>query len=245
MNTCLANAQAVFDLARGYTLSAGLAAEVDWQRSTDFASFSETQLLRETAWVILCSGFREAIVRRIFDHISLCFLDWESAAQILENRDICVKAAMDSLRNEAKLNAIAACAERIANVGFESLKEAVIRDPIPELQKFPFIGPITVWHLAKNLGLNVAKPDRHLARLASRCGYPSAGALCEDIANRNNEEIKVVDLILWRFLADNPGLPFAHAADGIGMTNQPTSLAPPPCQPPGAAHLQPANPLTH
>jgi hypothetical protein len=228
MNACLANAQAVFDLARGYTVSAGLAAEVDWQRNTDFALFSETQLLRETAWVILCSGFREAIVRRIFDHISLCFLDWESAEQILENRDICVRAAMDSLRNEMKLNAIVACAERIANVGFETLKEAVIRDPIPELQEFPFIGPITVWHLAKNLGLNVAKPDRHLVRLASRCGYPSADALCEDLANRNDEEIKVVDLILWRFLADNPRSPFAHAAEGIRMTNRSPAPASPP-----------------
>jgi hypothetical protein len=37
-----------------------------------------------------------------------------------------------------------------------------------------------------------------------KCGYSSAGALCEDLANRNREQIKAVDLILWRFLADNP-----------------------------------------
>jgi hypothetical protein len=204
MKVCHANAQAVFDLARGYSRSARLAAEVDWQRSADFAIFSETDLLRETAWVILCSGFREAIVRRIFNHVSLSFVDWESAEIILENRDLCVRAAMGSIANSMKLNAIVACAERIATNGFEPLKRAVLLDPIPELQRFPFIGPVTVWHLAKNLGLNVAKPDRHLVRLATRCGYSSAGALCQDLANRNNEEIKVVDLILWRFLSDNP-----------------------------------------
>jgi hypothetical protein len=204
MNNCLARAQAVFELACGYTSSGGFAAEVDWQRNVNFAEFSETQLLREAAWVILCSGFREAIVRRIFDHISLCFFDWESAAEILEYREICVRAARDSLRNEPKLNAIVACAERIVSEGFEDVKGAVLRDPIRELQRLPFIGPITAWHLAKNLGLDVAKPDRHLARLATKCGYSSAGALCEDLANRNREQIKAVDLILWRFLADNP-----------------------------------------
>jgi hypothetical protein len=204
MTNCLTDAQAVFNLALGYSRSAGLAAEIDWQRRADFATFSETDLLRETAWVILCSGFREAIVRRIFDHVSLCFVDWESAEIILENQDLCVRAARASIANNMKLNAIVACAEHIATDRFEPLKRAILLDPIPELQRFPFIGPVTVWHLAKNLGLNVAKPDRHLVRLATRCGYSSAGALCEDLADRNNEEIKVVDLILWRFLADNP-----------------------------------------
>jgi hypothetical protein len=150
MKGCLADAQAVFDLARGYSRSAGLAAEIDWQRRTDFATFSETDLLRETAWVILCSGFRETIVRRIFDHVSLCFVDWESAEIILENRDLCIRAAVDSIANIMKLNAIVACAERIATDGFEPLKRAVLLDPFPELQRFPFIGPVTVWHLAKN-----------------------------------------------------------------------------------------------
>ncbi len=212
MNNCLASAQAVFELACDYTRSGGFAAEVDWQRNTNFAEFSETQLLREASWVILCSGFREAIVRRIFDHISLCFFDWESAAEIFEYREICVRAARDSLRNEPKLNAIVACAERIVSEGFEGVKGAVLRNPIRELQRFPFIGPVTAWHLAKNLGLDVAKPDRHLARLAMRCGYSSAGALCEDLATRNREPIKAVDLILWRFLADNPGMARKHAA---------------------------------
>lgn len=45
-------------------------------------TFSESDLLGELAWVILCSGFRERVVRRIFGKISLCFFDWASAATI-------------------------------------------------------------------------------------------------------------------------------------------------------------------
>jgi hypothetical protein len=201
------NAQEIFSLASEYAAKAGLKSEIEWQRDTDFQSFSETQLLSEIAWVILCSGFRESIVRRVFDHISLCFCDWESASSILRHRVLCVKAARHSMRNEAKLNAIVACAEMIVNEGFDQVKAATMKDPITNLKRFPFIGPITSWHLAKNLGLDVAKPDRHLVRLAEWCGYVSATALCEELARKNNEEVKVVDLILWRYLADNPKRP--------------------------------------
>jgi hypothetical protein len=200
------SAQEVFNLASDYTARAGLTSEIEWQRNSDFHSFSETQLLAETAWVILCSGFRESIVRRIFDHISLCFFDWESALLIVQHRSICINAARDSLRYEAKLNAIVSCAEMIVKEGFDQIKRTAINDPIATLKRFPFIGPVTAWHLAKNLGLDVAKPDRHLVRLAQLCGYSSATALCEDLARKNNEAVKVVDLILWRYLADNPGV---------------------------------------
>ena len=199
------NPQTIFSLACAYTQTAGLEAEVEWQRMTDFSTFSEAELLRETAWVILCSGFRESIVRRVFDHISLCFFDWESARLVYDHRKMCIRAARDSLRNEAKLNAIGACAEMILSEGFDNIKSSVINDPIVELQKFPFIGPVTVWHLAKNLGLNVSKPDRHLVRLAHMCGYSTAADLCEELAVVNAEKVKVVDLILWRYFADNPG----------------------------------------
>ncbi|CAN0576693.1 unnamed protein product, partial [Ectocarpus sp. 12 AP-2014] len=82
-------------------------------------------------------------------------------------------------------------------------KQAILIDPIEELQNFAHIGPITVWHLAKNLGLNVAKPDRHLARLSAQIGFIDADDLCSRLADQSDEPKKVVDLILWRYIADN------------------------------------------
>jgi hypothetical protein len=61
--------------------------------------FSESDLLREIAWVTLCSGFREKIVRSLFGKISLCFFDWVSAATIANHADICVATAMDAFHS--------------------------------------------------------------------------------------------------------------------------------------------------
>jgi hypothetical protein len=201
----------MFELARRYCQRADLSRQVDRQRRLDPARFTEQDLLRETAWVVLCSGFRERVIRRVFSHVSLCFFDWESADQVYQHWPLCVRAARSSFDNERKLRAIANCAQIIVCTGFDQLKVSILHQPIAQLQEFPFIGPTTAWHLAKNLGMNVAKPDRHLVRLAEACGYASALELCASLADTHSEQVNVIDLILWRYLADHPGL-LARAA---------------------------------
>ena len=196
------NALRVFEVALAYSLEAGFEKELAWQRSTCLASFTESDLLREGAWVILCSGFREVSVRRVFDHVSLSFCDWESAESIVQQRLHCQAAAMASFRNVRKLNAVCKMAELIHLTGFALFKAEVLQKPIATLLNLPYIGPVTSMHLAKNLGLDVAKPDRHLVRLSQWLGYTSAFELCNDIARQTGEEVRAVDLILWRFMAD-------------------------------------------
>lgn len=193
-----------FSNACSYVQHAGLSAEVAWQRKVDFARFTECELLREHAWVTLCSGFRESAVRRVFDHVSLCFCDWESAEAIVSAGDICCATAASSFANSLKLKGIFSAAKYISDVGFNEFKQSVLADPINQLQKLSFIGPITSWHLAKNLGLDVAKPDRHLIRLSERLGFRSADHLCRELAATTGEQVKVIDLIVWRYIADNP-----------------------------------------
>lgn len=179
--------------------AAGFAWEIDWQRSRDFGTFSEPDLLRETAWVILCTGFRESVVRKRFDYISLCFCDWESAQEISHNRAVCIDTASIVFRNKRKLDAIAGVAEIICERGFLELREQIQQQPIDCLQTFPFIGPITSWHLAKNLGMNIAKNDRHLARTAVCCGYTDAHTLCNAVSACTGDPSSVVDIVLWRY----------------------------------------------
>lgn len=179
--------------------AAGFGWEPEWQRARAISAFTERDLLRETAWVVLCSGFREKVVREIFDYVSLCFCDWEAASEITQRRDACVRTASGRFRNERKLRALVDVAAVIDAHGFEPLCARLTSDPIAELQVFPFIGPVTSWHLAKNLGFNVAKNDRHLARLAIEHGYEDAHELCRVIASRTGELESVIDVILWRF----------------------------------------------
>ncbi|WP_162916665.1 hypothetical protein [Dongia deserti] len=198
----LARALTVYSAAAEYVERAGLHSEVQWQRDVSARSFTESQLLAETAWVVLCSGFRESTVRKVFGYLSLCFCDWDSAAAIVASYPHCKVTALRGFRNERKVDAIVAAARHIHSLGFMTVKNAILADPISELQNFRFIGPTTAWHLAKNLGLDVVKPDRHLVRAASNLGYSTAFDLCQAIATARCEQPKVVDLILWRYLAD-------------------------------------------
>ena len=204
MTADISGALRIYAEASEYATKAGCLDEVEWQRNVIFEEFSETDFLRETAWVILCSGFREKIVRRVFDHISLCFCDWESSSAILDADPYCRVTAMGSFRSPRKLRSIVDAARYVNERRFDNFKLDVLADPYTELQKIPYIGVITVWHLAKNLGLDVAKPDRHLARISSGLGFEDAAHFCREISRLCGEQQKVVDLIVWRYLADNP-----------------------------------------
>lgn len=73
-------------------------------------------------------------------------------------------------------------------------------DKLDFLVSLPWIGDITKYHLAKNFGVNVAKPDVHLQRLADREGC-TAQALCERLAVATGYRVATVDTVLWRACA--------------------------------------------
>lgn len=74
-------------------------------------------------------------------------------------------------------------------------------DRLAFLEQLPWIGGITKYHLAKNFGYDVAKPDVHLQRLADREGC-SAQELCERLAMATGLRIATVDTVLWRACAN-------------------------------------------
>lgn len=79
--------------------------------------------------------------------------------------------------------------------GFEAIAEEIAADPLQTFDQFPFIGPITQFHLAKNLGIPVAKSDRHVSRLAACCGYGNVQEFCGNIALLTGDPIDVVDTL--------------------------------------------------
>ena len=74
---------------------------------------------------------------------------------------------------------------------------AIAEDKLAFCRGLPFIGPVTQYHLAKNLGVDTAKPDLHLARLAERDGL-DPHVLCARIAAKTGYRVATVDTILWR-----------------------------------------------
>jgi hypothetical protein len=188
-----------YQTAKQTVSAAGFGFEGGWQKTVIGQEFLERDLLREAAWVILCSGFSERVVRRHFDAISLCFCDWSSAEYIVSRGDRCWSTAMAVFGSARKITAILQACSYVHEQGFCSLSSRILADPIQELSKLPFIGPVTSYHLAKNLGIDVVKRDRHLVRLASCLGFDSAEAMCGAFGHHVGEPVSVVDIVLWRY----------------------------------------------
>jgi hypothetical protein len=188
-----------YKVAKDWICSSPYFEEVRWQESQSLARIDESLFLRQYAWVVLNSGFKEAVIRARFDFISLCFCDWESARAIATNDRVCIEAALSVFRNRRKLEAIMSTAKLIAADGFARFSCLLRDSPTKALQELPYIGAVTSFHLAKNLGADVAKPDRHLVRLANRFGYSDVSTMCKDISIAVGDRISVADLVLWRF----------------------------------------------
>lgn len=68
------------------------------------------------------------------------------------------------------------------------------------IERLPWIGKITKYHVAKNFGLPYAKPDVHMDRLATAF-KTTAQALCEAIASTSGYRVATIDTLLWRAAA--------------------------------------------
>jgi hypothetical protein len=75
--------------------------------------------------------------------------------------------------------------------------DALIDEQLAWLRKLPWIGKITAYHMAKNLGVDCCKPDRHLVRLAQVIDSEPE-TLCHDLAAATGDRVATVDTVLWR-----------------------------------------------
>ena len=190
--------------ARESIIHHGFAAEIDWQESRKFETLRESEFLREAAWVVLSAGMREKIVRNCFSAISSAFLEWGEAEKIVRKQSKCKAKAAEVFNHPGKIHAIASICETVAAEGFEKIHEKIRLDGIDFLQTLSYIGPITRYHLAKNIGIDVVKPDRHLTRISKVARFPSPKEFCQVIVDATGERLSVVDLVIWRYATIDP-----------------------------------------
>ena len=193
----------LYESAKEYVIHAGYESEIQWQANVEFDQVTEGAFLQEAAWVVLSAGFRESVVRGSFQSISKAFLDWESAVEIVDNLDDCEKRAIAVFGNRRKISAIGEIAKVVAENGIEHVKAKIQRKGLKYLRELPFVGPVTSFHLAKNLGMSVVKPDRHLMRMAVASGHQTALEMCSRVAGAVGDSVAVVDLVLWRYATLN------------------------------------------
>jgi hypothetical protein len=193
-----------YDL-KDWTWGSPYAPELEWQHSTATKGLSGQRFLSEYAWVVLNSGFRESVARRLFPKISAAFLHW-IAESINEQRDMVLQAAIKVFKNRKKIESILEGCVLVSMHGTEWIEVAINDGDFNALCQMPYIGPITCKHLAKNLGAHCCKHDRHLVRLAHELGFLSPDFMCEVISEKTGDPLGVVDYVLWR------GAAFGHDA---------------------------------
>lgn len=164
---------------RKRVIEAGYGGELEWVEERRFSDDAELFLL-EYIYVVLNAGMREQVARSIYEKV---------IGAIAERRPV-----SEVFRNGLKVVAIEKMRRDYRSV-FERLKGAA--DPLEFLEGLPFIGKVTKYHLARNLGLDFAKPDRHLTRIAAKYGATVQG-LCGELSRQSGDRIGTVDVVLWR-----------------------------------------------
>ena len=144
---------------------------------------SAMQFAQEVIFVICNSGMKHTVARAIYERCLAAINAGKSAATAFGHKG--KAAAIDEIwRDRYALLA-----------GYLSAD-----DKVAFAETLPWIGKITRYHVAKNFGVDVAKPDVHLARLAEREGC-TPQALCERLAGELKLRVNAVDTVLWRACA--------------------------------------------
>lgn len=166
-------------------IDAGFSGDIDWSEScrppTDATVFA-----REAIFVICNSGMKYTVAVGIFQRIMAALEAGDDPSGVFGHR-LKVRAIRHIWDNRQCL--------------FEQyMTLATDAERLQFCRNLDHIGNITCYHLAKNFGADVAKPDRHLQRMADAEGC-TAQELCERIAGATGDRIATVDVVLWRAAA--------------------------------------------
>lgn len=190
----------LFREAERFCIENGFREEIEWCRNREpFTSVTKITFLREYAWVIFNSGMKTSVIEAKWNALSRTFLWFDPSEIIIHSNDVRLRA-LKVFGNRAKVKAVIEMAKKIESTPtfFVALKEQIQLDPLEELEKLHFIGKVTRYHLARNLGFDFIKPDRHLVRLAERYGM-APFELCEIVKKETGEKLGVIDVVFWRY----------------------------------------------
>jgi hypothetical protein len=181
----------------------GFFSEIYWQEKANTESVDVQTFLSEHAWVILSSGMNVKVVEKLFVSLAPIFRHWKNVDYILKHKIQIKLAASQRFAHSSKLDAIIHMSVYVAAHGLADTMNSIQQSGTEFLEQFPFLGPATSKHFAKNLGFNISKPDRHLVRISKKFGYLSTDNLCREISEKTGDKMNVIDVVLWRYATIN------------------------------------------
>lgn len=176
-------------------------------------ALTQDEIYAQVCWVVYSTGFRYKVVRKYWPAIgrALCYFDVTRVAELAKNLEcaalkICEQSNFNNLRKAKWCVVNARRMQELSQDGRfpDGLKSLLVQ--LSEKRSFEIIeltpkmitqlrllgiGPTTIFHLLKNVGIDVFKPDRHLRRLLSAFRLVSPDATVAQICEAM-EELSVI-----------------------------------------------------
>lgn len=195
----------IYNNAKKVVIKNGFQSDIDWQNSRVFENITAQNFFTDLAFVILNSGMKASVIAGIWPSVKIAFFEFDENSLRQTPLDYCFNAAFAHFKNEKKLKAIMTGIKIVQCESWETIRHEIKMYGVDYLERFPFIGPITKYHLAKNIGFDVAKPDRHLERMALASGFDGdVQRFCKEISNISGDKVPTVDIVLWRWATIYP-----------------------------------------
>lgn len=142
----------------------------------------------EYVYVVCASGFRAKIAARLTPELVKCHGDMDKMQEIF--------------KNQTKLNSIKKVWDMKSD--WDNVRKTF--KTVDDLVNLPYIGNITKFHLARNIGLlSCAKPDLHLCKWADKITGNSdeetVSMITQAIADKLGRKQGTVDFALWVWLS--------------------------------------------
>jgi hypothetical protein len=169
--------------------------------------FTPTEFAKEVSYVICVSGFKQVTGKKIYEKI----IDYIDKEQNLKFEDL-----IKIFRNENKIKASIKMWKNKQQIQKDFYNLKTTEEKLDFLSKLQYIGNITKYHIARNLGINFVKYDIWIQRLGvalygnmndiekidNRKLNNDVKFLCDkmfdDLKIETNEKIGYIDVVLWK-----------------------------------------------
>lgn len=157
--------------------------EIEDIEKVKFSDITKQDFFEEYVWAVLSAGMGEKVVEKIFPKIMHNINSPNKLRSIFAHK--------------GKVDAILYTKKNLDTIwkSLNSIKS--FDEKIEFLDSLKYIGEVNKYHLARNIGFNTAKPDRHLVRIA-RHYKTTPEDLCNKLAKETGDKVGVVDAVLWR-----------------------------------------------
>jgi len=157
----------------------GYNSEIHLVHEREFKHQTKKNFYWEYVYVVLNSGLSNKVAEKIYADF---ILKGPRAVNHLGKRAAIKRASLSFQEWFRKLQSMPTDEEKIEYLG-----------------KLSYLGPATKYHLARNLGIDCAKPDRHLNRLATQFGYKDdVQKMCKELSVATGDRVGTIDIVLWR-----------------------------------------------